>query len=99
MKTHTHPELSSLAQAILDDKWIMTTPEMAIGYAIDEFIYMTVSSDYEYTYDDKEVTSDEFSSALTEIVRYVTAKRLWGTGMDIKPIARRRLARMMGRRK
>ena len=80
MTTHDHPELSPLAQAILDDKWIMTTPEWAIGYAIDEFVYMTVSPDHKYTYDDKEVTCHDFTDALSEIVRYVTATQLWGKG-------------------
>ena len=107
MTTHDHPELSPLAQAILDDKWIMTTPEWAIGYAIDEFVYMTVSSNYKYTHDDREVTCDEFSAALTEIVHCITAKQLWGTFSEpqeaIKPILRfrlftRHLARKRGHR-
>ncbi len=108
MTTHNHPELSPLAQAILDDKWIMTTPEWAIGYAIDDFVYMTISPDHKYTYYDKEVTCNEFTDALSEIVRYVTAKQLWGKGVDdIKPDPRllartrrlaRRLARKMSRR-
>lgn len=104
MTTTNHPELSPLAQAILDDKWIMTTPEWAIGYAIDEFVYMTLSSDHKYTHDDKEVTCHDFTEALSEIVRYVTAKQLWGKGVPTQlPSPRlfrrtRRLARKMGRR-
>lgn len=60
--------LSDLATAILDDKWILCSPEEAIYNAIAEFT--ETDRQYPYTYNDKEVTATEFFGAITELVRY-----------------------------
>lgn len=72
MNTTTQlPKLSHLAESILDDKWILCSPAEAIANAVHEYIdHLMGEYALPFTYNDVEVTTDEFTDAIGELVAY-----------------------------
>lgn len=71
MTKTTEQRLSDLAEAILEDKWILCTPAECLTYAIDE--YLSRGDDNPYTItssdgDDQPVDPRAFIAAIGELL-------------------------------
>jgi hypothetical protein len=70
-------QLSDLAEAIIEDKWILCSPEDAVRFAIIEYIDY-FEENRPYLFADNPVDGMTFLAAINEIINHFTERDLWG---------------------
>ena len=69
--------MSELAEAILEDSWILCTPQEAVANAIERYLE-AVSEGRPYTYDDdRHIEAVEFLKCIAEIIDHFRSRGLW----------------------
>lgn len=68
--------ISPLAEAIIEDKWILCKPEQAIANAIHEYLAYTADGK-PYLFEDEPVDPLTFIRAVNDAIGYFIERDLW----------------------